>query len=41
MHLTLTVENPEVFPMGESALTHNMFLKRREEENLQEFCQQK
>lgn len=31
MHLTLTVENPEVFPMGESALTYDMFFKKKGE----------
>lgn len=41
MHLTLTAEHPEVFPMGQYTLTPDKFLKRREEENLQEFYQQK
>jgi len=33
----LHCRNPEVFAMGESSLTYNKFLKRNEEENLQEF----
>lgn len=41
MHLTVTAENPEVFPMGRSALTYDNLLKTREEQNLQEFYQQK
>lgn len=40
MHLPLTAENPDLFPMRESALTYDNFLKRKEKKNLPNFNQQ-